>query len=141
MKQSQKQGRKNIIGAYGEEIAAKYLKRKGFRVIDRNYLKKWGEIDLVARETIGKTDIVHFVEVKTVSYETRVHLERAVAGGAWRPEEQVTSHKLRKLHRAIESWLCDRSYHGDWQIDVLAVRIVLRESEKAAQVTYIPNIF
>jgi putative endonuclease len=46
MKQSDKKGEKNKIGSYGEDIAAKYLEKHGHKVIDRNYLKKWGEIDL-----------------------------------------------------------------------------------------------
>ena len=83
MKQRLKQGEKNQIGAYGEQIAVNYLKKQGFIILDTNYLKKWGEIDVVAR----KTSIIHFVEVKTVSYETQHRLKAAVSHGTWRPEE------------------------------------------------------
>jgi len=138
MKLAHKQGTRNQIGAYGEEIAASYLKKQGFTILETNYNKPWGEIDLVARETASSGSITHFVEVKTVSYETKRALQKAVASRAWRPEEQVTQQKLQKLHRTIETWLSERGNTHDWQLDVLAVRLVLQE--KYASVTHIPNI-
>lgn len=123
------------IGNLGEDLATTYLQRKGFIIVNRNYLKKWGEIDIVAHETTKK---VHFIEVKTVSYETKAALEAAVTRRTWRPEENVHPFKLQKLNRAIESWLLEKRYDGEWQIDIVAVRIVPRE--KYASVKYIPNI-
>lgn len=134
MKQDRKKGSKNKTGAYGEEIAAKYLVRLGFQIIERNYLKKWGEIDLVARETSK----VRFIEVKTVSYETKEHLSEAISRGTWRPEENVHYAKIQRLNRVIESWIREHNYNGDWEIDVVAVRIVPRE--RYATVKYIPSI-
>jgi len=138
MKQHQKTGEKNRIGAYGEQIAANYLKRRGLSIIATNYLKKWGEIDIVARETAKNGPIVRFIEVKTVSYETKGDLQRSVSHRTWRPEENVHEAKLRRLHRAIESWILENDYDGEWEIDVLAVRIVPRE--KFATVKHIPNV-
>ena len=122
------------IGKIGEDVAENYLKNKGFDILCRNYLKKWGEIDIVTR----RTDKIHFIEVKTVSYETKQDLKLAVTHGTWRPEENVHAYKLRKLNRAIESWLMENHCDLDWQIDVIAVRIVPRE--KYATVKYIPNV-
>lgn len=138
MKQSYKKGEKNKIGAYGEEIAENYLKNKGFEIISLNYLKKWGEIDIVARETIKSSHIIHFVEVKTVSYGTKNDLKQAISRGTWRPEENVHFSKIKKLNRAIESWITENGYEGYWEIDVIAVRIVPRE--KYATVKYITNV-
>lgn len=138
MKQEEKKGSRNQIGAYGEQIAVKYLKNKGFAILDTNYLKKWGEIDVVARETSKTQIIIHFIEVKTVSYETKAALSHAVSHETWRPEEQVTEFKLTKLSRVIESWLIEHECELEWQIDVVAVRVVPRE--KFATVKYIPNI-
>jgi len=123
------------IGSWGETIATNYLKRKGYTILDRNYLKKWGEIDIVARGTNGK---IHFVEVKAVSYETKRHLSNAVTRRTWRPEENVHFFKLKKLNRVIESWLMEKNYTKEWQIDVIAVRLVPRE--KYASLKLIPNI-
>jgi len=130
---SKKTGNKEI-GALGEKIAGNYLINKGFEVIQYNYLKKWGEIDIVAR----RTDKIHFIEVKTVSYETKLQLTVAVTRRTWRPEENVHAHKIKKLSRAIESWIMEKKWDKEWQIDVIAVRIVPRE--KFASIKYIPNI-
>jgi len=120
---SKKQNNKQI-SAWGEQMTAKHYERAGFQIIGMNYLKKWGEIDVIAM----KDNNVHFIEVKTVSYETKTELERAVSHGTWRPEENVTRHKIKKLSRAIESWLSEYKWDGKWQIDVAAVRIVPRET-------------
>ena len=138
MKQTDKQGDRNKIGAYGEQIAVKYLKNQGFAILDTNYLKKWGEIDVVARETAKSKQIIHFVEVKTVSHETKADLNQAVARGTWRPEENVHFKKIQRMNRTIESWLLENNCDLEWQIDVVTVRIVTRE--KFASVKYIPNI-
>ena len=53
------------IGRLGEDIACRFLKEKGFKVVERNYWKKWGEIDIVAE----KEGVLRFIEVKTVTRE------------------------------------------------------------------------
>lgn len=136
MEQQNKRGERNKTGALGEEIATKYLQKLSFTVIQRNYLKKWGEIDIVARGTDGK---VHFVEVKTVSYETKDDLNKAISSGTWRPEENVHYSKIKRLTKAIESWISEKKYAGNWQIDVLAIRVVPRE--KYASVKYLSNVY
>ena len=138
MKQTDKKGARNKVGGYGEEIAVNYLKKLGHTILDTNYLKKWGEIDIVSRETINNRSVIRFVEVKTVSYETKDDLTRAVSYGTWRPEENVHLKKVQKLNRAIESWLTEHTCDLDWHIDVIAVRIV--PGEKYATIKYIPNI-
>lgn len=138
MKQTDKKGKKNEIGAFGEQIAANYVKKLGFEVLGLNYLKKWGEIDIVARETTQNKRILHFIEVKTVSYETKEALKTAVSHGTWRPEENVTPRKIQKLYRTIESWLSEHNDTSEWMIDIIAVRVVPRE--KYATVKYIPNV-
>jgi Holliday junction resolvase-like predicted endonuclease len=138
MKQIQKQGRKNQIGALGEQISSVYLEKQGFIIISQNYLKKYGEIDIVARETIQNKEIIHFIEVKTVSYETKRDLQGAVSRGTWRPEENVHRKKLTRLHRTIEAWLSEHQYNGDWQIDIASVRVV--PHEKYATIKMLKNI-
>jgi putative endonuclease len=121
-------------GNQGELLTALHLKNQGCTILGMNYRKKWGEIDLI----IKKNDKVHFVEVKTVSYETKHDLERAVSHGTYRPEENVHDYKLKKLHRAIESWLNEFKWTRDFQIDVASVRIVPRETY--ATIKIISNI-
>ncbi|MBY0309675.1 YraN family protein [Patescibacteria group bacterium] len=134
MKQTEKAGFKNKIGGIGETLAAGWLGKRGFVVVERNYLKKWGEIDIVAHGTDG----YHFVEVKTVSYETKESLEWAVTHETWRPEDNVHRTKLERLGRTIETWIEQHGYTGNWKIDVIIVRIVPRD--KFATVKMVPNI-
>lgn len=123
-----------VIGNYGEQIAVNYLKSKGFEILNRNYSKKWGEIDIVTRRT-GK---IHFIEVKTVSYETKHDLTSSVSRDTWRPEDNVHPQKVKKLSRAIESWIMEHQYNDIWQIDVVTVKIVIKD--RYALVKYLPNI-
>lgn len=111
-------------GHLGESLASDYLRKLGFEIVQRNYLKSCGEIDIVAREK----ETIHFVEVKTVSHETVSELKRAVSYETWRPEEQVHARKLHQISKAVQVWLSENSYTGNFQIDVLAIRIVPRET-------------
>jgi putative endonuclease len=135
MLQANKRGLRNQIGALGEQIAVQHLSHCGYAVLARNYLKKWGEIDIVAHGTDAK---VHFVEVKTVSYETKAYLVEAVRRGTWRPEEQVHQRKIKRIQRSIESWLIEHNYVGEWQIDIASVRVVPRE--KYASISMLWNV-
>ncbi|PIQ68988.1 MAG: hypothetical protein COV91_01170 [Candidatus Taylorbacteria bacterium CG11_big_fil_rev_8_21_14_0_20_46_11] len=56
-------GKTQKIGSLGEKIAEKFLVKRGYRILHRNYSRPWGELDIVAK----KKGTVHFVEVKTVS--------------------------------------------------------------------------
>ena len=123
-----------VIGNQGELLAAHYLKNQGFVILEMNYRKPWGEIDVIAKEN----GIIHFVEVKTVSYGTIHDLHKSVLRGTYRPEENVHEYKLKKLSRAIETWLSDNKWGGEWVIDVAAVRTVPRETYSTIKI--IPNI-
>jgi putative endonuclease len=107
------------IGKVGEEVAAKYLRERGFEIRERNYARKWGELDIVALKE-GK---VHFVEVKTVSWDsTSERVGERVSG--YRPEDNVHPEKLRRLARIVETYLAQkRKMKGKtaWQFDVAAV--------------------
>jgi len=114
------------VGDLGEEIACKFLVERGFSIVGRNYFKKWGEIDVIATK-VGK---VHFVEVKTVS---------RVTVGAYRPEDNVHPEKLKRMRRVIQSYLLEKNIEeGDWQFDVLAVILSVRDRE--ARCRYIEDI-
>ncbi len=122
--------KRKAIGNLGEDIAAGYLLRRGFRVIDRNYRnrsgKQLGEIDIVAEED----DTVVFVEVK--SREGRV-------GDAVFPEENITFEKLRKLSRIGELWLRERkSIDRKYRFDAVTV---LFSGIREPEVRHIRNIF
>ncbi len=123
------------IGDLGEKIAQKYLHDSGFVIVGTNFWRKWGEIDIIAKDKQG---VLRFVEVKSVSYETITDLEYAVTHETWQPEEQVHARKLRQIEKTIASWITEQSYDGLWQIDVLAVKMVI--PEKYASVSFIENV-
>lgn len=116
---------KRRIGDTGEEVACKYLINKGFSVIERNYLKPWGEIDIIAQKGGGQTKKLYFIEVKTVTRKTISQGDPLGSKGSpWmRPEDNAHPAKLRRLHRAIQTYLLDRKVSGEtpWQIDVACV--------------------
>lgn len=120
---------KRRIGDIGEGIAVKYLENKGFSVIERNYLKPWGEIDIVAR--LG--DTLHFVEVKTVSREPWERVGN-------RPEDNMHEYKLKRLSRAIRTYVLERKVGKEleWQIDLACV--YLDFSSHRARVELLENI-
>lgn len=111
-------------GELGEDLALHYFEQRGFALIERNYRKKWGEIDLI----LERAEKIHFIEVKAVSYETREALDRAVSHGTYRPEERVHEKKLARLSRAIQTWLLKNGEGRDFQLDVCTVRIVPHET-------------
>ena len=109
---------KQKIGQIGEDCACQYLDKNGYKVIDRNYLKKWGEIDIVVK----KDKKIHFVEVKSVSRETIEDVNHETLDG-YRPEDNIHPWKLKRLGRAIQSYLLEKDISDDidWQFDVVTV--------------------
>jgi putative endonuclease len=107
-------------GRLGEQIAADYLRRKGYSLIERNYRKPWGEIDIIAE----KGGVVRFVEVKTLSRELLPDVSRE--NNQYRPEEQVHPWKLRKIARTAETYMNSTRDSREYQIDVVGVFLNMR---------------
>jgi putative endonuclease len=95
-------------GQEGERIAERFLAKQGYKILDRNFHTRWGELDIVARDK----DVVVFVEVKA----------RRDADFA-QPEESVTPTKQEHLKKAAELWLLE-NYKGELpacRFDVVSV--------------------
>lgn len=75
------------LGKIGEGVAVKYLQKQGFQIIERNFKKRYGEIDIVAKDR----DTLVFVEVKTRS-----------PGEFGLPEEAITPWKLKSLVKSAQ---------------------------------------
>jgi putative endonuclease len=121
-----------VVGSVGERLAAEYLAKKGFTILARNYRRPYGEIDIVAR----RGDTTHFVEVKTVSREMEDGISRETDD--YRPEERVTPGKLKRLTRAISSYIAEHPIVEDYQIDVVA--ILLDQMKRTAKVSFYENV-
>ena len=101
------------LGAQGEKLAEKFLKKKGFVLIERRFRnKRWGEIDLIMRDG----DKTVFVEVKT----------RSDSGGLFGgPLGAINQHKIRALKRTAQFYLTSQGFNWEAaRID--AVTVVLQ---------------
>lgn len=114
---------KRRTGDLGETIACKFLQNKGFVIVDRNYSKPWGEIDIIAVR--GK--VVHFIEVKAISREM-----------GYRPEEQLTPLKLKKVARTAALYMESVRDVREFQID--AVSVIMDRAKRRARCAYYPQI-
>jgi putative endonuclease len=124
------------LGELGEGIACKYLQNKGFFILDRNYTKKWGEIDIIAK----KGNTVHIIEVKSVSCETLPDVTRETIfdKNQYNPAENMHPIKLKKLLRTAEIYMVNRGDELDWQLDLYCVYIQLKD--RMARVKVIENL-
>ena len=80
---------RNVLGDRGENVAARFLRNLGYKIILRNFRCELGEIDIIARD--GKTLV--FVEVKTRAYDDPT------------PEEQVNTVKRHQVTKAARFYL------------------------------------
>jgi len=129
---------KRYIGNLGEDIACRFLIGQGFTIKDRNYLKKYGEIDIVAE----KDTELHFIEVKSVSHKNSNSPDEQFK--YFLPEENIHPQKCKRLSRTIESYLLDEKkgirggLDSDWQFDVVIVFLCM--DKKTAEVKFLQNI-
>ncbi len=163
-----KYSEKRQIGNVAEDVSAVFLVKRGHRILDRNYLKKWGELDIVS---VDQSDTIHFIEVKCktvgfsreisigntknlvsrqvsqksfTAYNFKIELSRESSdqeNDEYRPEDSVHYHKQKRMMRAIETYMMENEEKmGDreWQIDVLAV--ALDFSRETAIMKHIKNV-
>jgi putative endonuclease len=135
---------KQIIGRIGEDAVCLHLIKVGYKIIDRNYLKKWGELDIVAK----KDKKIYFVEVKTVTRISNVNHETSEKDkiqqnpneNDYRAEDNMHPWKLQRLGRAVQSYLLDKDIPEDvdWQFDLATVQ--LDGNKKVINVLLLPDI-
>lgn len=127
-------------GEIGENIAVKFLMKHNFSILDRNYTKKWGEIDIVAE----KRSKLYFVEVKSVSRETLdTFIPKSYDDSderyEHRPEDNMHPWKLKRLARVIQTYLMSKRLdEKEWQLDLLVVYMCLKD--KKARIKVVKDI-
>jgi putative endonuclease len=98
---------KSELGAFGEQVAAHRLKKKGYRILDKNWRCSIGEIDLIA---VHEGSVV-FVEVKTRTSE--------FFGS---PEEAITHKKRTRILGSAQQYLTYKKLNDmNWRVDMVAV--------------------
>jgi len=113
------------IGRFGEDIAEKYLKKQGYKILEKNYrYSRLAEIDIVAKEK----DTIVFVEVKTRSDLTFGH-----------PFESINQSKLQHIFQAGLFYLQNtKEKHKGYRIDIVA--IIGRPDEKTPKIEHLKNV-
>lgn len=112
----------NPLAREGEEIAAKYLQKLGFKIIDRNFRARNTELDIVAVHN----NILVFIEVKTRSTDK-----------FGTPFEQIAYWKLKSLIKAAEFYkITHKNLPEAMRIDAISVQY----SFKGPQVEHLQNI-
>ena len=122
------QNEQQKIGQVGEDIATNYLKKKGYKILSRNFKTKWGELDIVASHQ--KTIV--FVEVKTLKIDP-------YKKSGFLPEDEITFHKANQLQKMTQIYLASKKLplDIDQQIDIVAIEFntaddyVIRHTENA----------
>ena len=127
------------VGNLGESVVCEYLKRHGFKILDRNIAKKTGELDIIAEEPAcaGREDTLHFVEVKTILAD-EFPLAECKGEDAYDPSINLHAAKVRKVARTGEWYVLEKKWEGEWQVDGCLVWI--RRRDGIARVNYLPQI-
>jgi len=114
------------IGRLGEDIVTGYLLNRGYLIVARNYWKKCGELDIVAK----KDSVLHFVEVKAGSWHRDAWPEKGA--DVHRPEDHFDQRKRVRMDRTIQSYLIEQCVPQSqrWTVD-LAVVLVNAHTHKA----------
>ena len=101
--------RSGAIGRHGEDLACAWLQREGYTILERNWRRPCGELDIIAE----RAGVVIGVEVKTRTSAT-----------VGEPEEAVTRSKQRKLLLTLQTFLMENgAEQRPYQLDVIAVRL------------------
>jgi putative endonuclease len=120
------QNHRQRIGRWGENVAAHYLEKKGYRILGCNIRTPRGEIDLVAAvDPTQRKEVVPSAEgVPYAASLVFVEVKTRTNGQFGLPEEAVDSRKLEHMFRSAESYLEQRPELGgqEWRIDVIAIQ-------------------
>ena len=113
------------IGEFAENLAMDFLIEKGDKIVQKNYRKPWGEIDIITE----RGDKIVFVEVKANSQDFVVE--------DFSPEYRVDDQKLEKIIKTAKMYL-ESNKEKKWQVDIISVTFI--RSEKKAKIMHFKNV-
>ena len=116
---------KRRTGDKGEAIACRHLRKKGYKILEKNYVAEGNEIDIIAK----KGELVAFVEVKTRSYKE---------GEILTPSSAVTPEKQRKIIKTAKYYAAFNARNSLLRLDVIEV---ILDGGRAKEINHIENAF
>ena len=114
------------FGFWAEDYVAQYLRSKNYSILGRNYKKPWGEIGIIAE----KSGVLIFVEVKA-SKSGSVGFE---------PENRANPEKLRRLMRAVETYLASKKYSPEQERQIDIVALTLNQDRGVVKIKHFKNV-
>ncbi|MEZ4874977.1 MAG: YraN family protein [Flavobacteriaceae bacterium] len=113
----------NELGNIGEELAAQFLLREGYMILERNFVYDKAEIDIIAQKEEG---VIVVVEVKT---------RNSAAFG--NPQEFVSKSKIKLLVKAANEYVISQNLPVEVRFDIIAVL----KNKKEERIEHIANAF
>lgn len=114
----------NPLAVLGEDLASEFLRKKGYKIIERNFRKEYGEIDIVA---VYK-DVLVFVEVKT-----------RISKNFGTPFESITPSKIRTLTKTAQFYKMTNPKLPDaMRLD--AISVIINKANQPEEIEHIENI-
>ncbi len=98
------------LGNFGERTANDFLKKGKYKILEKNFKRKWGEIDIVGK----KKNKIIFFEVKTI-----------IENKNFFPEDQITAKKKKQLLKMSQIYLSEKKlpFNTPRQIDIIAIEV------------------
>lgn len=112
----------NELGKKGEEISVKFLQKKGYEILERNWRYKKAEVDIIAR----KNKVLAIVEVKTRS-----------SNYLGNPQDFVSRKKIKLLVEAVNEYVTSRDLDIEVRFDIIAII----KNQKKLEVEHLEDAF
>ena len=119
-------GRNNVVGAWGESVAATYLQKKKYRIIAANYRCRFGEIDIIA----SNSRYLVFVEVKL---RKSADFARAL--------EHVDTYKQNRIRTTAEMYLAENETNLQPRFDVIEIYAPEGIDTKKSEIYHLEDAF
>ena len=113
-------------GSFGEFVAVRYLENKGLKVLARNYVSRYGEVDVIA----SSGDYLVFVEVK-------LRNGRALVPG----RVFVGPVKQKKIVKTALTYVCETNRDANMRFDVVEIKCSNSKENKSPEILYFENAF
>lgn len=113
------------IGYYGEELATNFLIENGYKIIDRNFSNRFGEIDIIC----SKDDILSFVEVKsryTIKYGRGI--------------ESISTMKIKSIKKLTKYFLLNNNFN-DFFIRFDIIEVYLNNNNNKNKIIFTKDAF